>query len=186
MSSLSKATGLNPGGMAWGGEPWAGIDPSCPGKTHPRYTPQRGFPQESICRPKALWRTTDSPASPHRLWQHHPRRVNSLEDPLQMHPPRDLADQNRSHPFRAQLFVDAQEVYLYHLLLSWERNKAEHETREDRSYILGNLPPAPSRERSQSPRGGRGAGAGFGELSFKVFPRFSQGKRSPPSSGGCL
>jgi hypothetical protein len=63
------------------------------------------------------------PAGANRLWQHYPSSVNSLENPLQVNPPGYLTDKDWSHPLRAQLLVDTQEIDLHHLLLSEEGGK---------------------------------------------------------------
>ena len=75
-------------------------------------------------------------AGPHRLGQHHPPRVHSLEQTLAIHPPSDLPaktfavisrvfsldmktnqalpDEHWRHPFCPKLFVNAQKVDFHH------------------------------------------------------------------------
>ena len=53
------------------------------------------------------------PAARHGGWQDGTRCVHSLEDALQVDPPRDLLNQDWGEPFGSQLLVDAEEIDLH-------------------------------------------------------------------------
>ena len=56
------------------------------------------------------------PAGAYRLRQHHPCRVNCLENALNIDTSGDLPDQDWGQTLGSQLLVDTEEVDLHHLL----------------------------------------------------------------------
>lgn len=57
-----------------------------------------------------------------------------MENALQVNPPGYLTDQDWSHPLGAQLFVNTQEVDLYHLLLSEKEKKNKNKKPSDEAF----------------------------------------------------
>ena len=56
------------------------------------------------------------PAAGDGFGEHDARRVHGLEDALLVDSPGDLTDQHGRHALWTQLFMDAEEVDLHHLL----------------------------------------------------------------------
>lgn len=60
------------------------------------------------------------PAGAYWCGQHYPGCIDSLEDTLLVDSSGELSDQNWSHPLEAQLFMNTQELDLYHPFLPAE------------------------------------------------------------------
>lgn len=75
------------------------------------------------------------PACGNGLRQHHPGCVNSLKYSLQVHPPRDLPDEDGGHALGAQLLVDAQEVDFYHPLPPAREKEVDWSESERRGWV---------------------------------------------------